>query len=109
MLPLNSPTWSTRIRTYSELAWIDFYAADGQDDVITDACQQLDDSLTEAGDILFSAASKAISNDTSKEFSAFLGEDLTADLEDYEDMTDREWSAVCRCVRRTATHRRSRK
>ncbi len=86
----------TRIRTYSELAWIDFYAADGQDDVITDACQQLDDSLTEAGDILFSAASKAISNDTSKEFSAFLGEDLTADLEDYEDMTDRESELLSR-------------
>ena len=86
----------TRIRTYSELAWIDFYAADGQDDVITDACQHLDDSLTEAGDILFSAASKAISNDTSKEFSAFLGEDLTADLEDYEDMTDRESELLSR-------------
>ena len=79
-----------RLRTYSELGWIDFYASGGTDETLSDACRQIDKMLTEAGDKLFSAASKALAGNASEGFSEMLGEDLTQELADYEDMTDRE-------------------
>ena len=85
-----------RLRTWSELAWIDFYATGGKDAELSDTCQTIDDMVTEAGDLLFSSASKALSGDASKEFSEFLGDERTEDLADYEDMTDRESELLSR-------------
>ena len=48
-----------RLRTWSELAWIEMYASGGKDSALSDACQKLDDLLTEAGDTLFTARSGA--------------------------------------------------
>ena len=85
-----------RLRTYSELAWIDFYSSGGTDSALSNACQQIDEMLTEAGDTLFSAASHALEGAASEEFSAFLGDELTDELTDYEDMTDRESELLAR-------------
>ena len=85
-----------RLRTWSELAWIDFYAAGGKDADLSDTCQKIDDMVTEAGDLLFSSASKALTGEASEEFSAFLGDARTADLADYEQMTDRESELLSR-------------
>ena len=85
-----------RLRTWSELAWIDFYASGGKDADLSDTCQKIDDMVTEAGDLLFSSASKALTGEASEEFSAFLGDARTADLADYEQMTDRESELLSR-------------
>ena len=85
-----------RLRTYSELAWIEFYASGGTDTALSEACQTLDDMLTDAGDTLFSAASDALSGEAAEGFSEHLGEERTADLADYESMTDRESTLLSR-------------
>ena len=64
-----------RLRTYSELVWIDFYSSDDPDGKLADACQQIDDMLTEAGDTLRSAASDAVKGPSGEAFSAFVGEE----------------------------------
>ena len=85
-----------RLRTYSELVWIAFYSSNNTDGALADACQQIDDILTEAGDTLLSAASDAVNGASGGAFSAFVGEDLAAELADYEDMTDREAELLAR-------------
>lgn len=79
-----------RLRTYSELVWIDFYSSDDPDGRLADACQQIDDMLTEAGDTLRSAASDAVKGPSGEAFSAFVGEETAENLAEYETMTDRE-------------------
>ena len=79
-----------RLRTYSELVWIDFYSSDDPDGRLADACQQIDDMLTEAGDTLRSAASDAVKGPSGEAFSAFVGEETAENLAEYEAMTDRE-------------------
>ena len=79
-----------RISTWSQLAWIDFYASDDEDGSISEACEALDRVLTEAGDVLQTAASHALKQDSSGDFGAYLGEAITEELADYEEMSDRE-------------------
>ena len=79
-----------RLRTWSELAWIEMYASGGKDSALSDACQRLDDMLTEAGDTLFTAASAAIKGSAGEALAASVGEDMAKELEEYEPMTDRE-------------------
>ena len=79
-----------KLRTYSELVWIQFYSSDDPDGSLSDACQQIDDMLTEAGDTLLSAASAAVKGASGEDFSAFVGEEMAEELAEYEAMTDRE-------------------
>ena len=60
-----------RLRTWSELAWIDFYASGGKDADLSDTCQKIDDMVTEAGDLLFSSASKALTGEAWRSFPRF--------------------------------------
>lgn len=85
-----------RLRTYSELAWIEFYASGSTDPALSDACQQIDDMVVEAGDVLYSSASKALAGNASGEFSEYLGDELAREMADYEDMTDRETELISR-------------
>ena len=85
-----------RLRTYSALAWIDFYASGGQDETLADACQKLDEMVVDAGDRLFSASGKALKGDAAAAFAAYLGEELAAELAEYEDLTDRERELLAR-------------
>ena len=85
-----------RLRTYSELSWIEFYASGSTDETLSDACQELDDMVVEAGDLLFSSASKALAGNASGEFSAYLGDELAKEMADYDDMTDRESELLSR-------------
>lgn len=78
------------LRTYSELAWIEFYAVSGEDEELSDACQQLDDCQVEAWDAMLSALSAALNGPAREELSALLGEETTRDLDEYEPMTERE-------------------
>ena len=79
-----------RLRTWNELAWIEFYAKGGADETLADACRQLDKMLTDAGDRLYSGASSALAGQAGDGFADYLGQELAEDLVDYEDMTDRE-------------------
>ena len=79
-----------RISTWSQLAWIDFYASEDEDGSIGKACEALDQALTEAGDVLQTAASHALEQDNSGDFGVYLGEAVAEELADYEEMSDRE-------------------
>lgn len=78
------------LRTNSELAWIDMYASGGTDSAVSEACQELDEMVTQAGDILYIAASAALKGPTRDTLSAFMGEHLVEELDDYEAMGERE-------------------
>ena len=80
----------TRLRTNSELAWIDMYASGGEDSSVSEACQQLDEMVTEAGDLLYTAASAALKGPAGEALSVYVGEHMAEELADYEPMTDRE-------------------
>ena len=78
------------LRTDSELAFIAMYASGGKDGQVSRDYQQLDELVTQAGDVLYTAASSALKGGGGEAFSAALGESMVRDLEDYEPMTDRE-------------------
>ena len=80
----------TRLQTYSELAWIDFYAGNDPDGTVSESCRALDEMLTQASDTLRSAVSSALDSSAGAELTEYLGEEAARDLADYEDMTDRE-------------------
>lgn len=80
----------TRLRTYSELAWIDFYSNNDPHGTVGESCRALDEMLTQASDTLRSAVSSALESDAGEELTEFLGEETADELADYEDMTDRE-------------------
>ena len=80
----------TRLQTYSELAWIDFYAGNDPDGTVGESCRALDEMLTQASDTLRSAVSSALDSDAGTELTDYLGEEAARDLADYEDMTERE-------------------
>ncbi len=77
-----------RLKTLDELAWIDFYAYGADAD--REACQVTDEMVTAAGNALYSAVSDALSGPLAREFSAFVGEEISEALIDYEEMSDRE-------------------
>ncbi|MBQ3277082.1 MAG: hypothetical protein IJH47_08540 [Oscillospiraceae bacterium] len=77
-----------RISTLDELAWIDFYAYGTEAD--QEACQATDELLLTAGDTLYAAVSDALNGSLSREFSAYVGEEMSEALSDYEEMSDRE-------------------
>ena len=79
-----------KLRTYSELVWIDFYASNGEDDEISDACQQIDDMLSEAGDTLFAALASALEGPVRRELTAVMGEENARSYVGYEEMSERE-------------------
>ena len=79
-----------QMRTDAELAWIDFYASAGTDAAASQACQQLDELLTQAGDTLFTAASAAMKGGGGESLAEYVGEKLAEELTDYDPMTDRE-------------------
>lgn len=79
-----------RLRTDSELAWIDMYASAAGDERISRGCQEQDELVTQAGDILLTAASAALKGGCGEDLRAYVGEKLAADLADYEPMTERE-------------------
>ena len=79
-----------RLRTYSELVWIEYYASGGANERISDACQQIDDALTDAGDVFLSAIARALHGPAAEEFAAKLGEQQAEELSEHEDMTERE-------------------
>ena len=79
-----------RLQTYSELAWISFYANDDSHGDPEEACRVLDEMLTQASDTLRSAISSALEGSAGEELTEYLGEETAGDLADYEDMTDRE-------------------
>lgn len=78
------------LRTWDELAWIDFYASDDPDGSIGEGCGALDAALTEAGDLLQSAAAAALAGDDPDELAGYLGEDRSEMLAGYQAMSDRE-------------------
>lgn len=79
-----------KLRTDSELVWIEFYGSDEPGEDLSAACQTIDDMLTRAGDVLLGAASGAVNGGPGEEFSAYLGEEMARELAEYEDMPDRE-------------------
>ena len=79
-----------RLRTNAEMAFIEMYVSGGNDPAVSEAYQQLDEMVTQAGDILYTAASSALKGAAGEGFSAALSESMTEELEEYEPMTDRE-------------------
>jgi len=79
-----------RLDTWYNLIQIEFYAGNGLDGALADALQQTDEMLTEAGDTLYSAVSRALEGAAGEALSGYLGESAAEAYADYEEMTDRE-------------------
>ncbi|MBR6209418.1 MAG: hypothetical protein IKQ69_10505 [Oscillospiraceae bacterium] len=78
----------TRLQTLDELAWIDFYYYGGEE--CSDRCQTTDEMLSTAGDTLHLAVSRVLNGPLGESFAAWLGEEDSYMLSDYQEMSDRE-------------------
>lgn len=86
----------SRLNTWDELAWIDFYSGPDPDGSLAEACRALDDAVVEAGDLLYTAAASALAGPAGDAFGSFVGEEAAETLADYEPMTDRETELLAR-------------
>lgn len=77
-----------RLQTLNEIAWINFYAYGTARD--SDACQSSDEMLSKASDTLRAAVSDRLNSLEGESFAAYLGEETSEILSDYEEMTNRE-------------------